>query len=204
MDCWICNNAPADSGGHKSKKSDLKAVFGQTSPQRPLYLHNSKARNCKVRDLDASGLKWPNVICGYCNSTRTQPHDMAWASLHAELRKRAPSLTPGDRVRGNRVFRHDATKEMLNVHLYFVKASGCTLVAENAPLDIAPFAKAIMTGTPHPDFYLHFGITAKPPTPVIETSPIWTYPGPRGRGVLGGSSAFRGHSILSPEALANR
>jgi hypothetical protein len=28
LDCWICNNAPADSGGHKSKKSDLKAVFG--------------------------------------------------------------------------------------------------------------------------------------------------------------------------------
>ncbi len=64
---------------------------------------------------------------------------------------------------------------MLNVHLYFAKAFGCTLVMEDAPLDIAPFAKAIMTGTPHPNFYLHFGITAKPPTPVIQTSPICTF-----------------------------
>jgi hypothetical protein len=164
LDCWICNNAPADSGEHKSKKSDLKAVFGEASQQRPLYLHSSKGPNRKVYGLDASGLKWPNVICGYCNSTRTQPHDKAWALLHMELRKRAPSLKPGDRVCGNRVFRHDTAKEMLNVHLFFVKAFGCTLVAENAPLDIAPFAKAIMTGKPQPDFYLHFGITAKPPT----------------------------------------
>ena len=75
LDCWICNNAPADSGEHKSKKSDLKAVFGEASPQRPLYLNDSKARNHKVQSLDADRLKWTSVICGYCNSTRTQPHD---------------------------------------------------------------------------------------------------------------------------------
>ena len=46
--CWICESAVADSGEHKSKKSDLKAVFGEVSPQRPLYLHNSKARNRRV------------------------------------------------------------------------------------------------------------------------------------------------------------
>jgi hypothetical protein len=122
--CWICESAVADSGEHKSKKSDLKAVFGGP---------------------DAPRLKWTSVICGYCNSTRTQPHDMAWETLHAELRKRVPSLKPGVRVLGNSVFRHDTARAMLNVHLYFAKAFGCTLVVEKAPLDIAPFAKAIMT-----------------------------------------------------------
>jgi hypothetical protein len=178
--CWICESAVADSGEHKSKKSDLKAVFGEVSPQRPLYLHNSKARNQGVYGLDAPRLKWTSVICGYCNSTRTQPHDMAWETLHAELRKRVPSLKPGDRVRGNSIFLHDTARAMLNVHLYFVKAFGCTLVMEKAPLNIAPFAKAIMTGTPHPDFYLNFGISAKPPTPVIQLDPIFIFQGPGG------------------------
>jgi hypothetical protein len=178
--CWICESAAADSGEHKSKKSDLKAVFGEVSQQRPLYWHDSKARNRKVPGLDASRLKWTNVICGYCNSTRTQPHDKAWETLHVELQKRVPSLKPGDRVRGNKFFQQDTAKAMLNVHLYFAKAFGCTLVMEDAPLDIAPFAKAIMTGTPHPNFYLHFGITAKPSIPLIQMSPIFIFPGPGG------------------------
>jgi hypothetical protein len=175
--CWICESAAADSGEHKSKKSDLKAVFGEVSQQRPIYLHVGEARNRKLVSRDASALKWTNVICQYCNTTRTQPHDVAWASLHAELRKRVPSLKPGDQVRGNRVFRHDTAKAMLNVHLYFAKAFGCTLVKENAPLDIAPFAKAIMTGTAHPDFYLSIGIAAQP-IGVIQVSPITIFTGP--------------------------
>jgi hypothetical protein len=177
--CWICESAAADSGEHKSKRSDLKAVFGQASPQRPIYLHDSKARNRKVQSLDASRLKWTNVICGYCNSTRTQPHDLAWTSLHTELRQRVPSLKPGDRVRGNKIFPHDTARAMLNVHLYFAKAFGCTLVMENAPLEVAPFAKAIMTGRPHPDFYLNFGLTARP-IRLIQTSPIFVFTGPGG------------------------
>ena len=157
-----------------------RQVHGEVSQQRAIYLHDSKGHNRKVHGPDASGLKWTNVICGYCNTTRTQPHDKAWASLHAELRKRAPNLKPGDRVRGNRVFRHDTAKEMLNVHLYFAKAFGCTLAVENAGLiDIAPFARAIMTGTPHPDFYLNFGILAGPPT-VIQASAIRVFPGAAG------------------------
>jgi hypothetical protein len=146
-DCWICESAIADSGEHKSKKSDLKAVFGDVSPQRPIYFHQGESRNRGVQSLDASRLKWTKVICGCCNSARTQPHDMAWDTLHAGLRKRVPSLKPGDRVRGNSIFRHDTARAMVNVHLYFAKAFGCTLVMEDAPLDIAPFAKAIMTGT---------------------------------------------------------
>jgi hypothetical protein len=175
--CWICESAAADSGEHKLKKSDLKTVFGEVSPQRPIYLHDSKARNRKVRSPDASRLKWTNVICGYCNSTRTQPHDRAWETLHAELRKRVPSLKPGDRVRGTSVFRHDTARAMLNVHLYFVKAFGCTLVVKNARLDIAPFAKAIMTGTAYPDFYLNIGIAPRPMRR-IEASPILVFTGP--------------------------
>jgi hypothetical protein len=59
-------------------------------------------------------------------------HDMAWDKLHAGLRKRVPSLKPGDRVGGNSIFRHDTVRAMVNVHLYFAKAFVCTLVMQSA------------------------------------------------------------------------
>src|SRR5882672_8968652 len=99
--CWICNST-GDSGEHKPKKSDLKTVFGEVSPQQPIFLNDGKSRNRKVLSLNASVLKWKNVICHYCNTTRTQPHDFAWENLHAELRRRVPSLKPGHVVRASK------------------------------------------------------------------------------------------------------
>jgi hypothetical protein len=177
--CWICNNA-GDSGEHKSKKSDLKTVFGEVSPKQPIFLSDGKSHNRKVQSLDASVLKWTNVICHYCNTTRTQPHDFAWENLHAELRRRVPGLKPGDVVRASKVFPYDTTRDMLNVHLYFAKAFGCTIAMEKAPLDIVPFAKAIMTGTPHPEFYLNFGLAAGPTVPLVQASPIRIFKNPDG------------------------
>ncbi len=72
--CWICGDT-ADSGEHKSKRSDLKAVFGKVSAKRPIHFHDGTKLNRKVKSLDADVLKWRNVICHYCNTTRTQPHD---------------------------------------------------------------------------------------------------------------------------------
>ena len=56
--CWICESATAGSGEHKSKKSDLKAVFGEVTQQRPIYLNGGETRNRKVPSRDASALKW--------------------------------------------------------------------------------------------------------------------------------------------------
>lgn len=169
--CWICGE-PADSGEHKSKRTDLKAVFGEVSAKRPIHFHDGAKLNRKVKSLDADVLKWRNVICHYCNTTRTQPRDLAWDDFHAELRDRLPRLKEGDAVRANKIFPYDTARAMLGVHLYFAKAMGCTAVMEKAPLDIGPFAKAIMTGTAHPDFYLNFGLASGPPVAVVQASPI--------------------------------
>jgi hypothetical protein len=69
---------------------------------------------------------------------------------------------------------------MLGVHLYFVKAMGCTMVMEKVPLDVAPFAKAIMNGSAHPDFYLKLGLASDPPVTVVQASPIRIWNNPDG------------------------
>ena len=50
--CWICGDA-ATTGEHKTKRSDLRSVFGIPTQSNPLYLHDAERRNRRVGSLDA-------------------------------------------------------------------------------------------------------------------------------------------------------
>lgn len=160
--CWICNANVANSGEHKTKRSDLLAVLGKPSQEKPFYYHDLEFPNRPVKSLDAKMLKSPIRICGECNSDRTQPHDLAWEQMSDWLRNRHPRLKVGAFVRGNKIFRHHTRKQMINVQLYFVKLFGCMLCEAEAngkklPVDIAPFSKAILSGCAHREVYLQIG-----------------------------------------------
>jgi hypothetical protein len=160
--CWICKTNKADSGEHKTKRSDLLAVLGKPSQQNPFYYHDLEKPNRAVGSLDAKILKNPIRICANCNNARTQPHDKAWERISDWLRTRRPPLKIGGFVRGNRVFRHFTCQEMAKVHLYFVKLFGCMIAEAKAngheiPIDLEGFSQAIMSGRPHPEVHLQFG-----------------------------------------------
>lgn len=158
--CWICGVNKADSGEHKTKRSDLLAVLGKPSQAQPFYYHDLERANRPVGSLDTKILKSPVRICAHCNNTRTQPHDMAWERLSDRLRHR--HLQVGRWVRCNRIFRSFTKREMLNVHLYFLKLFGCMIAEAKAnghdiPIDLDPFSRAIMSGKPHAEVHLQFG-----------------------------------------------
>lgn len=156
--CWICNAEEGTTGEHLSKRSDIKAVLGGTGP---LYLHNKQRRNFKLQSLNAKKLKSTSPMCNICNSARTQAHDRAWEVLSDALRLRRPPLKRGEIVRANRVFRHDTSRQMLNVHLFFVKWLGCQIVESNIPISppIDTFSNAIMNHKPHQNIWLSFGMS---------------------------------------------
>jgi hypothetical protein len=161
--CWICGGGAAETREHRSKASDLRALFGTPTQADPLYFHTAKHRNFRVGSLKADVLKFSHRICVQCNSARTQPHDRAWAILSETLRSRQPSIAPGNILRANRIFPYDTKRGMRNVHLYFVKAFGCQIVEGEIPIDIATFSRAILEEHPHPNLYLAFGPTLKQP-----------------------------------------
>ncbi len=154
--CWICGN-DGTTGEHKTKRSDLRAVFGSPTQADPLYYHDGRIKNRRVGSLDAKILKSPSLICQNCNTARTQPHDRAWEKLSAALRSHRPAITPGMTVRANSIFQYDTAREMLNVHLYFVKLFGCHIVACNIPIDINAFSRSILKEKAQPCVYLKFG-----------------------------------------------
>jgi hypothetical protein len=160
--CWICNRNEANSGEHKTKRSDLLAVLGKPTQGELFYYHDLERPNREVKSLDAKILKAPIRICSECNSSRTQPHDRSWEHMSKWLRERQQPLKVGGLLRGNRIFRQNTRREMKNVHLYFLKLFGCMLCEAKAngyevPIDIAPFSKAIMSGRHHPEVYLQIG-----------------------------------------------
>ena len=158
--CWICNRNEANSGEHKTKRTDLLAVLGKPTQEAPFYYHDMERPNRLVKSLDAKILKAPIHICSECNTTRTQPHDRAWECMSDRLRARR--LKVGQWVRANRIFACNTRREMTNVHLFFLKLFGCMLCEAKAngydlPIDIAPFSQAIMSGRAHPEVHLQFG-----------------------------------------------
>src|SRR4051812_25272118 len=128
--CWICSTEEGTTGEHITKRSDIKAVLGATGP---FHLHNGQRRNITLQSLNTKKLKSTAPMCNRCNSARTQPHDYAWESLSDALRLRTPVLKLGDIVRTDRIFPYDTAKQMLNVHLFFVKWLGCQIVESDIP-----------------------------------------------------------------------
>jgi hypothetical protein len=118
--CWICNRNKANSGEHKTKRSDLAAVLGSPTQDQPFYFHDLERQNKLVKSLDAKILKAPIRICTECNTARTQPHDRAWEHMSDKLRGRR--LVIGRWVRANQIFSHDTRRQMIHVHLFLFEA----------------------------------------------------------------------------------
>lgn len=159
--CWICSSTERLTGEHQIKVTDLKDLFGPITPGKTILLHTTQRTNQRIKSWRADRLKSRGKICPICNSTRTQAHDNAWTQLSRGLRGRLASMQAAQVFRANRVFQYDTSKQMLGVHLYFVKLFGCHIVDFDVPIDLAPFRNAIMTGTAHPNVYLKFGYGAK-------------------------------------------
>lgn len=158
MDCWICGS-PATTGEHKTKQSDLQAVFGMPSQAQPLYYHDKSIRNRPIGSYKGDFLKSPSRLCAPCNNQKTQPHDRAWARLSGRLRIRTPPLRAGEIVRADRVYPLDARRDMRNVHLFFTKLTGCHLVEAGLKFDQAALAQSILTDKTNPYIHLKVGLS---------------------------------------------
>jgi len=131
----------------------MRAIFGHVRQTKPLYWNASTLRNQQVKGLDTRILKFNDVLCSRCNNERTQPYDRAWEKLSKYLRSK-PTLKGGDRIDLGKVFPGSVHRSMLQVHLFFVKLFGCSIVENSIPIDISGFSKAILHNTAHPKIHL--------------------------------------------------
>lgn len=150
--CWICSTRPADSGEHRFKASDVRTIAPRVSQATPVFLQrDSRATNDRVGSAKAERLKFSKSICTECNNALTQPYDLAWERLSEYLFTNWQMIAKRGSFDLSKPFPGGTRVAALNVHLFFVKLFGCKLHAESKVVDMAPFSKALLTGTAHDD-----------------------------------------------------
>lgn len=155
MKCWICG-AEETTGEHLLKESTLKELFGEVSQKKLLYHSSARKKNKPLQSTNSKLLKL-SVLCGQCNSSRTQQSDLAWDAFMAYLNKNESSLNTGTVIRLSRVFGYQAREKMLNLHLYFVKLFGCVAAEKSIPVDISGMSDSIIGKQPYPNIYVGLG-----------------------------------------------
>jgi hypothetical protein len=145
--CWICRTNKGTTREHLVKKSDLKALFENDGRHGPYFYSDAQRLNQIVQGLKSNTLKSPVLICADCNGARTQPHDFAWEWMSNWLRRNPRLLRLGQVIRPNRIFPYNTHKQMLKVHLYFLKLFGGLIKegAGNIPIDMTLLKWAAVT-----------------------------------------------------------
>lgn len=156
MKCWICGDE-GTTGEHRTKATDLRALFGEITQKSPIYFHTSGIKNIPVGSSKSDRFKSNAKICSRCNGSLTQPYDKAWEKLSSYLLGNFSQIAKNGRINLSKVFPGATGQALLNVHLYFVKLFGCLIVEHDVPIDIAPFAHAIKERTAHKNVFLAFG-----------------------------------------------
>jgi hypothetical protein len=106
--CWICRENPANSGEHRIKASDVRAVAPDLSQANPVFGQERPGpghlTNVPIGSAKSHNLQFKDSICRPRNSTRTQPYDDAWKELASYLRSHWPRIARAGRFDLSSVF----------------------------------------------------------------------------------------------------
>jgi hypothetical protein len=147
---------PAESGEHRFKASDIRAVAPRITPSAPVFLQRGRATNDRIGSSRANRLKFAKSICAECNGTRTQPYDFAWQRLLTYLLATWPAITRRGRFDLSKAFPGGTRAAALAVHLFFVKLFGCKIQDEGHAVDLATFSRSLLQGVAHPEVSITF------------------------------------------------
>jgi|JI10StandDraft_1071094.scaffolds.fasta_scaffold03922_15 hypothetical protein len=127
--CWWCGNT-ADSREHRHKKSDFKRVFGRGNYDPELIPTIERdGELITVQGPNSDFLKFDKVICINCNSTRSQPFDLAYDIFIKYVEENKDEIINTRLLDFNKVFRTNALEQKQNVIKYYIKNISCRLAA---------------------------------------------------------------------------
>lgn len=144
--CWICG-APADSREHKIKRSDLVRAFGN-GPFKDdgglLHFIDGQSPR-ELQGPNSNRLKYEPVLCGDCNSNRSQPWDKAYEAFIAWVFQNERATLASRTINLCEVFGgpEQAVQSSPHLYRYFVKAFGCRLAS--AGYRVPPHLIAILS-----------------------------------------------------------
>lgn len=158
MDCWICGDI-ADTKEHKIKASDLAQHFGVITQEDPAVRWPKDQRKQYIKSKKSPKFTFDSLICGSCNNDRTQPYDKSWESLSKYFFDNRDRHIRDGVWEPKKAFPGSSKRNMLNVHLYFIKWFGCKARDLGVNLDYSVLSNNILNSDYNSNFYLVFGNT---------------------------------------------
>lgn len=136
--CWWCGGV-ADSREHKFKRRDLDLAIGKCSWQGQIAAHRRPGEDgfSYPNSSRSNSLKFQPVLCGRCNSERSQPIDRAYDRFADFVRANGPELYRTQRLDWGRVFDHQWKVGRDDVTRYWVKHIACRLAELGIPIEPA-------------------------------------------------------------------
>ena len=164
--CWMCG-APATTAEHRLKRADLARAYGKG----PFFgddclIHIRGDKTTRLSSTKSKAVKYAKILCEYCNTTGSQPYDLAydalinWLVVHEKdvLRNRFINFVD---VYGSANFEVDQR----NLYKYFAKSFGCRIseAGHAVPIDVTSLLnqQSFETGL-RLSFSVHQGRAAEP------------------------------------------
>lgn len=133
--CWWCGR-DADSGEHKYKGTDLVRAFG-SGPWRN-HAAVVQVVGERQRDLQSPGaqrLKFSKVLCGECNSARSQRFDLAYERFSNYVISNQEVIWSDGGFRWSHIFPDNWKSGRSLVTAYWLKHIGCRLAEGGVKVD---------------------------------------------------------------------
>lgn len=129
----------ANSSEHRLKKSDIVRFYGRgpyKGDRAPIHFRGDQ--RTKIQGTDSRTIKYKKIICQTCNTTTSQPFDLAYEHLISWLCKNETRVLHRRFINFADVFSADFEAEQRNLYKYFAKSFGCRLAeaGQAVPADI--------------------------------------------------------------------
>jgi hypothetical protein len=179
VNCWICG-APAETREHKFKRSDLVRSSATWTPaDHPYFFGSGGVR--RIRSPNSHAATFGKVLCGNCNSARTQPFDRAYERFSRWVNDAEGGIMTMSHLDFTAIYGSDCQGSVLDLQRYFVKHLGCRLASDRYEIP-AGLAQSLWS-----DLLTPFEIS------LTRTRVLGDLPA-RGPGILGNHALFGTYS----------
>lgn len=133
--CWWCGQA-ADSGEHKYKRTDLVRAFGNGPWKNQSSIVRLVGEQQQyLQSPGSAGLKFDKVLCGNCNSSRSQAFDLAYDEFSQYVASERERILADGGFRWSHILGTDWRNGRNLVTAFWVKHIGCRLAEGGVEVD---------------------------------------------------------------------
>ncbi|MDR2948830.1 MAG: hypothetical protein LBV71_06440 [Prevotella sp.] len=120
--CWICNENQANSGEHKIKASEIRKLM-KGKKFNGFYINESGLTS--INTSKDRVLKFPQIICDFCNNELTKPADDAYNEFLSYVLNSYDEIAASSKIDFMNIYGTKWKQKKIDFYKYIAKHAGC-------------------------------------------------------------------------------